>query len=111
MESAVVSQAFNSGNFGAVRLDCEDGAGFYRLSVNVDRACAADGCFTADVCACQSRKISDEVNQQEPWFYVSLVFCAVDGKRNLHALPPELPRFESLGERVSDNIHHNNLIG
>jgi hypothetical protein len=101
MKLTVLRQTFNGGNFRAIGLDGQQRAGLYRLTVEHNGAGAADRCFAADVCAGQSGQIADEMNQQQARFNIGFIFFAVDGKRELHSIPPGMWDGKRIGAQAS----------
>src|SRR5262245_8906573 len=88
VQLALLSKPFDGGDFSAVGLYSQNGAGFDGLAVHHRRAGAADGCLAADVSPGQSRQVANEMNQQQSRLDIGFVFPAVDGYIDLHAIPP-----------------------
>jgi hypothetical protein len=72
-------QTFDGYQVVAVGLDCEHEARANGLPIKQDGARAAHAVLTTHVRAAQAQLVAKEVAQQEAWFDLPLVGCAIDG--------------------------------
>src|SRR6266446_301985 len=97
MELAVLGQALDRHDVGAVRLDGEEVAGFDGLTVHEDRARAALARVTADVRPGEAHGLADVVHQEKAGLHFVAVALAVDRHLDwqFHDSPSGIRRFES----------------
>ena len=89
MHLAVVGQAFDRQDVGAVGLHREHGATLHGLTVEVQAARTARRRVATDVGAGQSEGFAYVMDQQRAWLHFAFVNRAVDGDVNLHdVIPP-----------------------
>ena len=74
------AKPFDRQEVASICLHCEHRAGFYSLAIQFHGAGSADGGFTADVRAFQTRDIAQVVNQQQARFDIGRVRLAVNGE-------------------------------
>src|SRR6185503_14625074 len=72
MQLAVPCETLDGGDFGAIRLDSQERAGFYRLAIQKDRAGAAQRCLAPDVRSREFALIAEKIGEQQAGF--DLVF-------------------------------------
>jgi hypothetical protein len=80
MKNTAVCQTFNRHDLRAVALHGQMGATLHRLAIDINRAGPAMTCFAANVCACKTEFLAQEVNQQGTWLNRLLLQPAI----NLH---------------------------
>ena len=78
----VLREPFDGRDRGPVSLDGEPGTGLHRLVVDEHRARATLAGVATDLRAGERRHLSEEVDQQEPWFDLPLQDPAVHGDPN-----------------------------
>src|SRR5213083_1947655 len=93
MELAVLGEAFDGHDLGAVGLDREDRAGLRRAAVDEDGAGAALTGVAADVCAGEPKRVAEELDEKLTRFDVLGPLRPVDRDRDRlrHFLPPTAP--------------------
>lgn len=78
MEIFPLRQPLNRQDLAAIRLDCQNRAGFYRRAVKHDRAGTADAGLTANMAAGKTHHISQIMDQKEAGFHLVGVMDAID---------------------------------
>ena len=81
---AIGGKAFNGRDFTAIRLNREQGTTLDRLSIEVNGACAAPAGIATYVCACETQRVSQIMNEQRPGFNIVTVSSPVDLHIDLH---------------------------
>ena len=81
-EFAVLGQALDGGNVGAVGLHCKRGAGLHGIAVHLDYAGAALAGVAADFGAGEVQGLAQEVNQQRAGFHLGGTGTAIHGQRD-----------------------------
>src|SRR6185295_13914328 len=82
VQLAVFGQAFDGSDFGAIRLNGENGAGFDGRAIQKHSACAADARFTSNMCAGEIAMVAQKMHQEHPWLDLVLPLDPVDFDRN-----------------------------
>src|SRR3989440_8188462 len=80
MELAALRETLDRLELAAVGLDREHGARLHRVTVQVDRAGAAQGRVAADLRPGEPKVVAEEVHEQRPRLDLRLVPDAVDGE-------------------------------
>ena len=78
VQLAVFGQTLNGGDLGAVRLHCQQRAGFDRLAIEQDCAGAANARFTADMSAGQLAVVTEEMDEERARLDRVFVFDSID---------------------------------
>ena len=83
MEFTVIGHALNGPNLATVRLYGEDSTGFHGPAIQKDGAGAAFCGVAANMGPSEHQDVSDEMNQEQSRFYLSLVVLAVHFHANV----------------------------
>src|SRR5580704_5278909 len=83
MEFAVIGYAFDGANLATIRLHSKCGTGLHRPAVQKYRACTAVCGVAADMRSGQHQDVTDEMDQEKPRLYLSLMVPAVHFNANM----------------------------
>src|SRR5580692_5147234 len=82
MEFTVIGHAFDGANLAAIRLHGKYGAGLHRPAIQKHRACTAVCGVAANMRSGERQDLTDEMDQEKPRLYFSLMVSAVNFRAN-----------------------------